>query len=134
MLRPRKCALFSCESGSVAVEAALVLPSFLMLFLGILSACVAVFAASSLHNAVEGAARCYSVNSSQCGTATATQTYAKTLYQGPSSPTFTALSTGPCYQVNGTNSGHQVTGTLNYALAAGVAHWTIPLSATACYP
>jgi Flp pilus assembly protein TadG len=118
----RKPALISCRSGAAAVEAALVLPSFLMLFLGILSACVAIFAASSLHNAVEGAARCYSVNSAQCGTATATQTYA---LSGPSSPTFSA-STPSC--------GHQVTGTLNYALNAGVAHWTIPQSATACYP
>jgi len=125
MARRRKLRFSSCECGSTAVEAALVLPPFLMLFLGILSACVAIFAASSLHNVVEGAARCYSVNSAQCGTATATQTYAQTLYQGPSSPTFSA-STPSC--------GHQVTGTLNYALNAGVAHWTIPLSATACYP
>jgi Flp pilus assembly protein TadG len=132
----RKPALISCRSGSAAVEAALVLPPFLMLFLGILSACVAVFAASNLHYAVEGAARCYSVNSSQCGTASATQSYAQSLYQGPSTPapTFTASSAGACSQSNGTPNGHQVTATLDYVLNAGVAHWTIPLSATACYP
>ena len=125
MARPNKRGLLSCESGSAAVEAALVLPPFLMLSLGILSACVAVFAASSLHYAVEAAARCYSVDSAQCGTAMATQSYAQTLYKGPSTPTFTA-STPSC--------GHQVTGTLTYALNAGKKHWTVPLSATACYP
>lgn len=99
----------SCESGATAVEFALVLPSFLMLFLGILSACLAVFAAASLHYAAEGAARCYSVNSTpcstatstQCCTATATQSYAQSLYHGPNSPTFLA-STATCgFQVSG---------------------------------
>ena len=126
MARVRKLRLSSCESGSTAVEAALVLPPFLMLFLGILSACVVIFAASSLHNAVEGAARCFSVNSSQCGTATATQSYAQSLYLGPSSP-------APTFSASTPSCGHQVTGTLSYVLNAGVAHWTIPLSATACY-
>jgi Flp pilus assembly protein TadG len=115
----------SCESGSAAVEFALVIPPFIMLILGILSACLAVFTAASLHYAVEGAARCYSVNSTQCGTATAAQTYARALYQGPNSPTFVA-STPSC--------GHQVSGTLNYVLDAFSQQWTIPLSATACFP
>lgn len=113
----------SCESGATAVEFALVLPSFLMLFLGILSACLAVFAAASLHYAAEGAARCFSINA--CSTATATQSYAQSLYHGPNSPTFLA-STASC--------GHQVSGTLNFVLGAGTGQWTIPLSATACFP
>jgi Flp pilus assembly protein TadG len=134
MARPSKWGLLSRESGAAAVEAALVLPPFLMLSIGILSACIAVFAASSLHRAVEAAARCYSVDSSKCGTASATQSYAQSLYKGPSSPTFTASPTGACSQSNGAPNGYQVTATLNYALIAGAASWTIPLSATACYP
>jgi hypothetical protein len=43
-----------------------------MLFLGILSACVVIFAASSSHYSVEGAAGCRSIDSGQCGTASAT--------------------------------------------------------------
>ena len=58
----QRAGLVSCESGATAVEFALVLPPFLMLFLGILSACLAVFAAASLHYAAEGAARCFSIN------------------------------------------------------------------------
>lgn len=127
MVRTGKRALFLCENGSAAVEAALVLPPFLMLFLGILSACVVIFTASSLHYAVEGAARCFSVNATQCGTAAATQSYAKSLYLGPSSP-------APAFSASTPSCGHQVTGTLSYVLNAGIKHWTIPLSATACYP
>lgn len=114
-----------CESGSAAVEAAVVLPAFILLLVGILSACIAVFAAASLHFAVEGAARCYSVNSSQCSTAAAAMAYAQGLYQGPGRPTFVA-STPSC--------GHQVSGSLNYVLDAILQQWTIPLSATACFP
>lgn len=117
--------LDSSVSGTTAVEFAMVLPSFLMLLLGIISASVVVYTAVSLHNAVEGAARCYSVDASQCGSATTTQTYAQNHYLGPSSPTFTA-STPSC--------GHQVNATLNVLLGAGMAQWTIPLSATACFP
>ena len=109
----------------------MVLPAFLMLLLGIMSASIVVYTAASMHYAVEGAARCYSVNASQCGSATTTQSYAKNIYFGTGSPTFTA-STPAC--------GHQVNATLNIVLNAGVkqdltpAQWTIPLSATACFP
>jgi Flp pilus assembly protein TadG len=107
------------------VEFAIVLPPVLMLLLGTMSASFAVFTAASLHYAVEGAARCYSVNAGQCGSATTTQSYAQSHYLGLSSPTFTA-STPSC--------GHQVNGTLNVVLNAGMAKWNIPLSATACFP
>ncbi|MBO0734097.1 MAG: pilus assembly protein [Methylocapsa sp.] len=130
MAEKQKPGLRKCVSGVAAVEFALVLPPFLLLFIGMISATIAVFAAASLHYAVEGAARCYSVNSTQCGTAAAAQTYAQSLYNGPNSPTFSA-STPSC--------GRQISGTLNYALlgAAGtnLPQWlTIPLSATACFP
>jgi Flp pilus assembly protein TadG len=107
------------------VEFAMVLPPVLMLLLGTMSASVAVFTAASLHYAVEGAARCYSVNASQCGSATTTQSYAQSHYLGPNSPTFTA-SRPAC--------GSQVSATLNVVLNAGMAQWNIPLSATACFP
>ncbi len=109
----------------------MVLPPFLMLLLGTMSGGVAVYTAASLHYAVEGAARCYSVNASQCGSATTAQSYAQNLYRGLGSPTFTASKPGCGYQVNAT---------LNVVLNAGVkqnlapAQWTIPLSATACFP
>jgi Flp pilus assembly protein TadG len=111
------------------VEFALVGPPFLLLLLGLISASVVAFSAASMHYAVEGAARSYSVsdaqNPGQCGSATTAQNYAKTLYSGVSSPTFTA-STPAC--------GCQVNATLSLVLNAGMANWTVPLTATACFP
>ncbi len=134
MPRPRP---VSCDSGTTAVEFALVGPPFLMLLVGILSASVLVFSAASLHYAVQGAARCYSVNVSPCGTsppnsaqcctATTAQSYAQGLYKGVSSPTFTAAIISP-------GCGHQVNATLSLVLNAGMVKWTVPLNATACFP
>jgi hypothetical protein len=113
------------------VELALVGPPFLLLLIGILGASVVAFSAASMHYAVEGAARYYSVNVTSATTA---QSYAQNLYLGVSTPTFTASSTGGCYNVNGTPSGHQVIATLSLVLNAGMANWNVPLTATACFP
>jgi Flp pilus assembly protein TadG len=113
---------FSCDSGTTAVEFALVGPPFLMLLVGIMYASFVVFSAASMHYAVEGAARYYSVNASSATTA---QSFAQNLYSGVSSPTFTA-STPSC--------GHQVNATLSLVLNLGMAKWTVPLTATACFP
>ncbi|MGH6842816.1 MAG: hypothetical protein ACREDV_12135, partial [Methylocella sp.] len=67
----------------------------------------------------------------------ATQSYAKSYWKknslGVNIPTFTAsLTTTTCG--NATNPGHQVNATLSLVLNAGMAKWTMPLSATACFP
>jgi Flp pilus assembly protein TadG len=132
MIAMRKPSLVSCVNGTTAVEFAMVLPPFLMLLLGTISARLAVYTEASLQYAVEGAARCYSADTSpystatQCVSATTTQSYAKSLYHGPSSPTFTA-STPAC--------GHQVNATLkNVVPGTYMAPFNITLSATACFP
>ena len=128
MIAMRRPSLVSCVSGTTAVEFAMVLPPFLMFLLGTISASLAVYTEASLQYAAEGAARSYSVSSvisGQCGSAATAQSNAKTLYHGTGSPTFTA-SNSAC--------GCQVNGTLNVVLNAGMAQWTIPLSATACFP
>lgn len=122
MLRPT---IVRCDSGSVAVEFGLVLPALAMLVVGILSAGLVMYSASGLHSAVETGARCYSVNSSQCSTASAAQAYAQSSYYGVGSPTFTA-STPSC--------GHQMSATLSIVFNAAITEWTIPLSATSCFP
>jgi Flp pilus assembly protein TadG len=113
------------------VEFALVAPPFLMLLLGIIGASVVVFSAASMHFAAEGAARWYSVNdsvnASPRSTAATAQSYARNLYFGVSSPTFTASLISP-------GCGHQVSATLSLVLNAGIAKWTVPLNATACFP
>lgn len=121
----RRLTIVRCDSGTVAVEFGLLLPALAMLMVGTLSVGLVMYSASGLHSAVEAGARCYSVSSSQCGTASAVQTYAQSSYYGVGSPTFTA-STPSC--------GHQVSATLSLVLNAAIAQWTIPLSATSCFP
>ena len=123
VLRPQ--GLTICDRGSTAVEFALVLPVLAMLIVGTLYTGLLVYSAAGLHNAVEQAARCYSVNVSQCNGAVAAQIYAQKNYYGVSKPTFTA-SIASC--------GHQVSATLTFVLNAVVASWNVPLTATACFP
>lgn len=117
--------IVGCEGGTAAVEFALVLPALAMLLVGILYAGIVMYSVAGLHSAVETGARCYSVNSGQCNSASAAQTYAQSSYYGVGSPTFTA-STPSC--------GHQVSASLNIVFNAALAEWTIPLSATSCFP
>jgi Flp pilus assembly protein TadG len=115
----------TCDSGATAVEFALVLPTLAALIVGGLYTGLVVYSAAGLRNAVEQAARCYSVKPNQCGSVSATQTYAKSEYYGVDSPTFTA-SIQSC--------GHQVAATVTIPLIAVVTSLNVPLSATACFP
>ena len=117
--------LMSCDRGTTAIEFGLVLPSLAALIVGGLYTGILVYSAAGLHNAVEQAARCYSVNTTQCGSESATQTYAQNQYYGVSSPTFTA-SLQSC--------GHQVAATVTVPLIAVVSNYSVALSATACFP
>lgn len=121
----RRNAFARSESGAVAVEFALVLPALAMLIVGTLYVGLVMYSAAGLHSAVEAAARCYSVSSTQCSTASAAQTYGEGRFYGISTPTFNA-SLAAC--------GHLVTASLSIDFNAGLAHWTIPLSASSCFP
>ena len=92
-----------CDHAATAVEFALVTPAFLALVLGGISVCVLLYSNVSLQDAAEQGARCYSVDSGICGSASAAQTYAQGFYHGVGAPTFTA-STPAC--------GHQVAATV----------------------
>jgi Flp pilus assembly protein TadG len=118
-------ALLACDSATSAAEFALVLPAVAALIVGGLYTGIAVYSAAGLHNAVEQAARCYSVNVSQCNSESATQTYALNQYYGVKNPTFTA-SIQTC--------GHQVAATVTISLIAVLESLSVPLSATACFP
>jgi Flp pilus assembly protein TadG len=115
----------SSNSGAIAVEFAMVLPALAMLVVGTLSAGLVMYSVSGLQSAVEAGARCYSVNSTLCSTASDTQSYAESHYYGVSTPTFTA-SLAAC--------GHQVSATVNVDFNAGIKSWDIPLRGAACYP
>lgn len=121
----QKLAFVACQSGTTAVEFALVAPILFALIFGSLSTGVVVYSAAGLRNSVEQAARCYSVNVNQCSSASATQTYAQNAYYGMDKPTFTA-SIQPC--------GHQVTAAVTVNLTALIVDFGVPLSAQACFP
>ena len=113
------------KRGTSAIEFAFVGPVFLMLVIGTMYGCMMLYSMASLHYAVEEGARCASVKTTVCTNSTTTISYAQTAYNGPGAPTFTS-TTPAC--------GHAVTGTTNFTLSAGVASWSVPLSATACFP
>lgn len=107
------------------MEFGLVLPCLIALVVGTLYTGLVVYSAAGLHSAVEQAARCYSVNVSQCNNVGATQTYALSQYHGINTPTFTA-STQSC--------GYQVAASVTIAFTVVITNLSFPLSATACFP
>lgn len=114
------------ESGATAAEYGLVLPLLLFAILGGFWVGLLMYSSSSLDLAVQGAARCMSVDANKCGSVADTQLYAQSLYNGPSlSPIFTASTSG---------CGHTVIAQANFNLniLPGVA--SVPLSSSACYP
>ncbi len=96
----------------MAAEFAVLFPALVGTLLGIIWASLLAYSAASLHYAVEGAARCYSVES-RCASASAAQSYAQSRYYGANVPTFTA-STSSC--------GHQVSATVNVACLFSTKH------------
>jgi TadE-like protein len=112
--------------GTAAVEFAMVAPVFVMLAVGTFYLCLCLFLTGSLHHAVEQAARCASVNTAVCPDAGTTVTYAQNHYFGPGgTPNFT-YAAAAC--------GNSVSASVNYTLDIGLKTFTLPVSATACFP
>lgn len=127
--------LIGGDDGAAAAEFALVLPVFLVLIFAIVSFGGVLYAYTQLHFATEDAARCYSVKTDICDNAADTKTYALSHYTGPNIgvdfPTATITQTGACF---GASQGHTVTGSGTYAVNVGFFNFSIPMSATACFP
>ena len=115
------------ERGTTAIEFAIVGPVFIMLLIGILYLCMCLAVVGGMHFAVEEGARCASVKTTVCTDQSSTMSYTQNHYFGPSTlPTFTYNSAAAC--------GHSVTGTINYVLDVGLKQFTIPITASACFP
>ena len=114
------------DEGSSAVEFAIIAPVFLLLVLGTIGLCFALFLVGSLHFAVEDGARCAAVKTAICADAATTVTYTQGRYLGPNvSPTFTSTAQA---------CGQSVSATVNYSMNIGFRTYVIPITATACYP
>jgi Flp pilus assembly protein TadG len=108
------------------VEFAIIAPVFVLLILGTIALCFALFLVGSLHFAVEDGARCASVKTTICTDATSTIAYTQRRYLGPNvSPTFTYTSAA---------CGNSVSASVNYSMNVGFRTFVIPISATACFP
>ncbi|WP_425905578.1 TadE/TadG family type IV pilus assembly protein [Nitrobacter sp. TKz-YC02] len=118
--------LFQNKDGTTAVEFAIIAPVFILLLLGTIGLCLALFLIGSLHYAVEDGARCASVKTTICSDSATTIAYTQSHYLGPNiSPTFTYASAG---------CGNSVTGSVTYSMNIGFKTFVFPISATACFP
>jgi len=131
--------LWNEERGASTVEFVLVLPLLILLTVGTVYLCFMMYAASTLHFAVQDSARCYAVNAvnganaARCGTAAATQTYALSKYRGPGmTPALTAASFVVTIDPN---CGKKVS-VVNapFKLRTGLFTLSVPISAAACFP
>jgi Flp pilus assembly protein TadG len=118
------------QAGASAVEFAMVVPAFLALTIGALNLCILLYINSTLHFAVDDAARCMSVKTTVCDTVAHTRTHALATFNFPSlSPTIT-----PTFGTVGSGCGNQVTGAATYRLNAVVTSINVSLSAQSCFP
>jgi len=114
------------QQGTTAVEFAIIAPVFIALLIGTIALCVALFLIGSLHFAVEDGARCASVKTTICSDAASTVAYTQSHYFGPDvSPTFT-YAAAAC--------GNSVSASISYSMNVGFRTFTVPISATACFP
>jgi Flp pilus assembly protein TadG len=127
MMRGTAAGYWNNERGAASAEFALVVIPFLVMIFAIIGLSTMFYANHTLQFAAEAAARCYSVDVTNCATSGATEAYAATRYSGPGSiaPVFVATATG---------CGHTVTATGTFQLDAIIFSTSVPLSASACFP
>jgi Flp pilus assembly pilin Flp len=114
------------QDGTTAVEFAIIAPVFILLVIGTIGLCFALFLVTSLHFAVEDGARCASVKTTICSDSASTIAYTSSRYLGPNvSPTFTYVAAA---------CGNSVSASVSYSMDVGFRTFVIPISATACFP
>jgi hypothetical protein len=117
----------SDESGTTAIEFAIVGPIFIFLVIGIAFLCMGMAVTGSMHYAVEEGARCASVRKMVCSDEDTTIAYTKAHYFGPGGvPTFAYDPAAVC--------GHSVTASISYVVDMGLKKITVPITAAACFP
>lgn len=117
------------EHGSAAVETAFLLPAFIMMLFGIIKVSMLLWTMGSLYYAADAGARYASVSSCSLSCSPDPATYALDSYYGQS-----LGGTNP-FTYSASGCGNTVTASYTYSLSIPLAgSYSIPLSATACFP
>lgn len=118
-----------CRRGVSAVETALVLTLFFGLLFGVVNLGMVMWTQASLHFAVKAVARCASVDTATCPSASTVQSYALNAYLGR------PLGDANPFSYSATGCGHTVSASYTYLLSIPFyGSYSLPLSATACFP
>jgi hypothetical protein len=122
MVRRRVCD----RRGNAAIEVALTLPPLLLMILGVIEFGRALWLQNALDFSVAEAARCASVNTTQCGTAEAIAAFASARTGSGFDSSMFSAATASC--------GHSVSASYPMALAIPFAPISVTLTAQACFP
>ena len=118
--------LMTDRNGGMAIEFGLLAPVLFMLLFGIIEGGRLLWTMSALHYSVQEAARCASINTTTCGTASQIQAFAAARAGvGFSASVFSATIDG---------CGNKITATKAMTLNIPFAHQSVTLTAQSCYP
>lgn len=118
--------LLAREDGNAAIEMAFAAPALFLLLFGIIECGRALWLQNLLTYSVAEAARCATVNQTNCGTADQIRSYASSESGGNFTSSVFSFTTPSC--------GNQVSA--SYAMTMAIMNLSLPvtLSAQACYP
>jgi len=116
------------KRGATALEMALTMPAFLMLFVGCIEFGIAAYAQLSLQHGVEQAARCAVINTTKCGSPSATQLFASSQSFGlnPPASTFSVDTASAC--------GALVQASYKFNLVTQYLGKPFTITASSCFP
>lgn len=124
--RARRRRLADDVRGNAAIEVALTLPAVLLFVFGIIEFGEAVWLQNALDYSVAEAARCASINLTDCGTTAQIQSYASNQSGYSFDNSIFLVSTPTC--------GNQVSAAYPMALTIPYLALSVTLTAHACYP
>jgi Flp pilus assembly protein TadG len=116
------------QAGASAIEFALILPVFMLMIFAVIEGGLLTWTHFGLQHGAEMAARCASVNTSICGSASAIQNYAVQQTYGVNPP-------ASAFAVSASACGNQVSASYAYRFLASYFGWpSITLTAQSCFP